>query len=261
VKKQLHIFLTALMFYTRIPCPKWVDHNADYLNKATIYFPSIGYIVGLISGVVCLAALSILPTTIAVLLSVAAGVFTTGAFHEDGFADVCDGFGGGWTKAKILSIMKDSRVGTYGIVGLGLLMAVKVAAITQLLLYVEGKMFILFLICAHTLSRWCAATTLYTHQYSRENEDSKAKPMAKKMSSSQLLITTLFMLVPFALVLYKTEYYYFLLIIPTAYLFKAYLARYFKKWLDGYTGDCLGAIQQVTEVVFYLSFLVLWSFF
>ena len=102
MKKEIDIFFTAMMFYTRIPCPKNITHDPDYLNKATRYFPLIGWIVGLISGLVFIAFSQILPVTIAVLLSMIASILTTGAFHEDGFADVCDGFGGRWTKEKIL---------------------------------------------------------------------------------------------------------------------------------------------------------------
>ncbi len=97
------------MFYTRVPCPRWVGHEPDYLNKATRYFPLIGWLVGAIGFAVLWGGMQLWPTSVAVLLSIAAMVLTTGAFHEDGFADACDGFGGGWTKEKILAIMKDSR--------------------------------------------------------------------------------------------------------------------------------------------------------
>src|SRR6476660_1907869 len=98
MKRQLRIFFTALMFYTRIPCPKNIDHNTDYLNKASRYFHLVGWIVGSVAfGAFCLFNYLIGPE-IAVLLSMIASILVTGAFHEDGFADVCDGFGGGWTK-------------------------------------------------------------------------------------------------------------------------------------------------------------------
>ena len=95
MKKQLHIFFTALMFYTRIPCPKNIDHHPDYLNKASRYFPLIGWVVGGISFVFYYVGTFLFTNEIAVILSIIAGILTTGAFHEDGFAKVCDGFGGG----------------------------------------------------------------------------------------------------------------------------------------------------------------------
>ncbi|MDP4265494.1 MAG: adenosylcobinamide-GDP ribazoletransferase, partial [Bacteroidota bacterium] len=97
MKKQTEIFFTALMYYTRIPCPKWVTHDADYLNKATRYFPLIGWIVGGISALVYYGAGYLFNEPVAAILSIVAGIFATGAFHEDGWGDVCDGFGGGWT--------------------------------------------------------------------------------------------------------------------------------------------------------------------
>ena len=102
MKKELRIIFTAIMFYTRIPCPKWVGHDADNLGRATRYFPFIGWIVGLVSWLIFIIGQYFFSPEISMLLSIAGGVLVTGAFHEDGFADVCDGFGRGWTKEKIL---------------------------------------------------------------------------------------------------------------------------------------------------------------
>ena len=121
MKQELRIFFTAIMFYTRIPCPIWVDHSQEYLNKATRYFPLIGWIVGAVNVLIIYVCSFIFPTSICVIMALVASVLITGAFHEDGYADLCDGFGGGWTKPQILEIMKDSRVGTYAVVGLILL--------------------------------------------------------------------------------------------------------------------------------------------
>ena len=133
MKKELHIFFTTLMFYTRIPCPKNIDHNPEYLNKATRYFPIVGWIVGGISFAVYYLSSIVFSQEIAIILSMIGGILTTGAFHEDGFADVCDGFGGGWTKEKILMIMKDSAIGAYGAIGLVLLFLLKFQSLNQLI--------------------------------------------------------------------------------------------------------------------------------
>ena len=102
IKEQLKIFLTAVMFYTRIPCPSYVDHSEEYLNKSTRHFPLIGIIVGFISFIVFWTSNLIFNIEISIVFSIAAGILITGAFHEDGLADTFDGFGGGWTKEKIL---------------------------------------------------------------------------------------------------------------------------------------------------------------
>ena len=126
IKRQIHIFFTALMFYTRIPCPKNIDHDPEYLNKASRYFPLIGWIVGGLSFLVFIFFEELFTVPIAVVFSIVASVLVTGGFHEDGFADVCDGFGGGWTKEKILLIMKDSAIGAYGALGLILILIIMI---------------------------------------------------------------------------------------------------------------------------------------
>ena len=126
MKREIHVFFTALMFYTRIPCPKWVDHDPEFLNQSIRYFPLIGWIVGIISGLFLYLPGTYFSIPVAIILSLIISVLITGAFHEDGFADTCDAFGGGWTKKKILEIMKDSRLGTYGVIGLLLLISLKI---------------------------------------------------------------------------------------------------------------------------------------
>ena len=111
MKKQFRVLLTAIMFYTRIPVPATLEYSPERLNRATRYFPLIGWIVGGVGAGVFYGLSLILPLQVSVFLSMLATIFLTGAFHEDGFADFCDGFGGGYTREKILTIMKDSRIG------------------------------------------------------------------------------------------------------------------------------------------------------
>ncbi|MFB9077098.1 adenosylcobinamide-GDP ribazoletransferase [Flavobacterium procerum] len=261
MKKELHIFFTCLMFYTRIPCLKNITHNPDYLNKATRYFPFIGWIVGSISFFAFYISSLFLSTETAVILAIIASVLTTGAFHEDGFADVCDGFGGGWTKEKILMIMKDSAIGAYGAIGLVLLFLLKFKLLGESVLVFERndllQLFLLF-VTAHSLSRLAAISIIFTHEYSRQDASSKSKPIAKQFTWKEVFGAFFFGLLP----LLFFGYFNILLLwlIVPIFITRYFLARYFQKWIDGYTGDCLGATQQVCEAVFYLSFLVLWKF-
>lgn len=255
MKTEIRVFFTALMFYTRIPCPSWVDHSDEYINKATRYFPLIGWIVGGTISLMIYSLHFILPNSICIILALMVGVLLTGAFHEDGFADVCDGFGGGWTKEQILNIMKDSRVGTYAVVGLLLLFLLKITVLMELL-----GLDLLFglkaIILAHVLSRWSAATIIFTHTYSREDQSSKIKPIAKKLSLANLLIGALW-LIP---IFFWFQTPWVLLVLIPVYGIKIYLAGYFDKWIDGYTGDCLGATQQINEVLTLIFCLGLWKF-
>ncbi|WP_298534816.1 adenosylcobinamide-GDP ribazoletransferase [uncultured Algibacter sp.] len=252
MKKEVQIFLMAIMFFTRIPCPKWVDHDPEYLKKSAKYFSLVGIIVGGIGAFIFYSASFIFSTEISILLSMVSTIYVTGAFHEDGFADVCDGLGGGWTKEKILIIMKDSRLGTYGAAGLVLILAIKFSALREINPYFIP----LVIVSGHSLSRFIATTLIYTHPYVRDTDDSKAKPAAKSISFGMLILSGFFGLLP--LFFFNTPLI-FLTILPT-YLSKVYLGRKFKKWLGGQTGDCAGAVQQLCEVVFYLSVLVLWKF-
>jgi len=260
MKKELHIFFTCLMFYTRIPCPKNINHDPDYLNKATRYFPFIGWIVGSISFLTFYLSSLFLSTETAVLLAIIASILTTGAFHEDGFADVCDGFGGGWTKEKILLIMKDSAIGAYGAIGLVLLFLLKFKLLAESVSLFTNNIFLIFLlfISAHSLSRLAAISIIFTREYSRDDASSKSKPIAKKHSWKEITGSFFFGLIP--LLVFSYFQYKFLLAIIPVFIMRYFLARYFQKWIDGYTGDCLGATQQVCEVIYYLSILLIWKF-
>lgn len=253
---MLRLFFTALMFYTRLPVPKNIDHSAALLNRSTMFFPFIGWIIGGIGmGTFALTAW-LFPPELAVLFSMIATIYATGAFHEDGFADVCDGFGGGWSKTQILTIMKDSRLGTYGVVGLGLLLAVKFFALRHLLTAEGlGLPMVLKYIAAHSLSRFVAVTIIAALPYAREDAESKAKPVAEGITGRQVAIAALFGLLPLlVLVAYTGLWMYLAFLLPLA-LVRWRLMRWFVKWLGGYTGDCLGATQQLTEAVIYLSFV------
>ncbi len=251
---ELQLFLTAIMFYTRIPVSRNLDYREESMNRSIKYFPLVGWIVGGFSALVFIGLSYLpLPHPVVVLLSMAASVWLTGAFHEDGFADMCDGFGGGWTKEKILAIMKDSRLGTYGAIGLFMLLLTKFFLLLEMPRYMVPFAFI----AGHSLSRLTAASFLLTHRYVREGDESKAKPVAKKTEPAIMLVAALFGLLPL-LLFQQAEY--FLIILPV-YFAKWLSGRFFTKWIGGYTGDCLGATQQLTEVIFYLFlYLLPWMF-
>ena len=259
LRHHLRLLLLAVQFYTRLPVPAWVGYSDELLSQATVYLPVVGWLVGgVAAGAYVGASLLFRSADVALLLSLVASILLTGAFHEDGFADVCDGFGGGWTKDKILAIMKDSRLGTYGAVGLGLLLALKFLALRGLPPQVVGPA----LLVAHPLSRATALTCLYTHDYARLSDDSKARPVAQRLRPPRLVAGLVLGGLP--LLLYAGWLRcpaLGLVLLPLAAA-KGGLARYFQRWIGGYTGDCLGAIQQVAEVVIYLCLLAAcaWKF-
>ena len=268
MKEQWKIFLTAVMYFTRIRVPASVGHDSEYLNKAPVYFPLIGWIVGGVSALVYLVFSRLLSTEMGILASMIATLLLTGAFHEDGFADVCDGFGGGWTKDKILLIMKDSRVGAFGVIGLISILAGKYLLLRELpsftpalnhpvrLIFYNYRYFIGAVIAAHSLSRLMPVIVLQWLSNVTDPEHSKSKPVtSRRLSPGQLLIAIVFGIAPLAFFPWP----FWLVIVPAGYVTWE-LAKYFRKWIGGYTGDCLGAIQQVTEITIYLGWTIAWRY-
>jgi adenosylcobinamide-GDP ribazoletransferase len=248
MKKQLYLFLNAVRFYTRIPVPSAIPYSEELLNRSTRYFPLIGLLVGGIGAGTYLLLTRILPEPLVLLLSMLTTIYATGAFHEDGFADFCDGFGGGYTKEKILTIMKDSRIGTYGSIGLVGMLATKFLSLQSL----HGVSVALVLLAAHPISRLMPVLVIFTTNYSREDASSKSKPIGKKGKTSDLVFAIIFGLI----LLTQLPWHYTICVLPCMLLLTLFFRNYIVRKIDGYTGDCLGALQQLSEVLFYLGWVV-----
>src|ERR1700722_16352680 len=222
---ELRYFFTALGYFTRVPVPRWVGYEPHYLNAAARYFPLVGVLVGGLGALVYLAALRVFPPSVAVLLSMAATLLVTGAFHEDGLADCCDAFGGAYTREDVLRIMHDSRVGAFGAIALVMARALKWQTLAALPpLRAAGLM-----IAAHAASRTCAISYLATLDYVRA--EGKAKPVAQRLTGVAFAWAALMMLA----------------------VLRFALGRYFVRRIGGYTGDCLGFAQQIFELAIYLA--------
>jgi adenosylcobinamide-GDP ribazoletransferase len=248
---QLRLFFTALQFFTRLPIPSWVGFEAHWLNHASRYFPLVGLVVGAITAAVYAAAAWLFPAPAAVVLSTAAGIYATGAFHEDGFADMCDGFGGGMTVERVLEIMKDSRIGAYGAIGMTCMLGLKCVTLAML----PPVTAIAALLAAHPLSRLMATSLIWRMDYARA--EGKAKPLAQKMSSGEFFIAAATAAAPASALCVAGWMAWTALAagVIAAAIATLWLARLFARRINGYTGDCLGAVQQVTEAVFYLALL------
>jgi adenosylcobinamide-GDP ribazoletransferase len=251
LRQELLRFFAALRFFTRLPVPAWVGHSQDQLDHATRYFPLIGVLVGAITALVTAAAASVLPISLAIVLGMTASVLLTGAFHEDGFADVCDGFGGGGDKAQVLTIMKDSRVGSYTVVGVGLLLLAKWNALNEIDAAFDWPALPLALVAAHAASRLASVSLIFALDYVREDATTKAKPLATRMARHELAIAAVCGLSPCLLLPLAEALTALAAMGITTWL----LARYFVRRIGGYTGDCLGATQQLAELAFYLGLL------
>ena len=245
---QLKLFLLALSFYTRIPSPITLDYKD--LPKATVYLPLIGWLVGGIMALCFVLADTLWSQTTAVIVAFIVGIFLTGAFHEDGLADVCDGFGGGWGKARILEIMKDSVIGAYGGLGLLLIFLLKISVLSD----APFTLVPLMLLAGQSVSRLMPLCIMQRYEYAREN-NSKAAVAVYKPTRSNLVFSASSALLPLLLL----PSLCWLALLPV-WLVNVGLGRYFYRHIGGYTGDCLGASQQLAESIFYLSVSALWIY-
>ena len=253
---QLRLFFLALQFFTRLPIPGLVGYQADWQRQAIRYFPAVGLAVAVLVIAVYELSAQLWPQAVAVLLSTVAGIALTGALHEDGMADACDGFGAGGGAERILEIMRDSRAGAFGIIGIGLTLALKCVALSSM----PADRVWAALLLAHPLSRLACLPLIKALSYVRE--EGKAKTLAQQLSAGECLIGALTVL-PILLLTGGFGWLPWpglLLGVVLAALSTWWLARLFVRGIGGYTGDCLGAVQQVTEVMLYLGLSAALSF-
>lgn len=250
-RRELPALLVALQFLTRLPMPFEVDFTPEAARASPRWYPAAGIVIGVITGVIAWGAALLFPPLIAVLLSVAAGLVVTGGLHEDGFADACDGLGGVRPRDRVLEIMRDSRIGTYGVLGLGLMLAAKVATLAAL--PIAALPFVL--IAGHAASRASMLWVMASSEYVRSAGAGSAVAGGIDQRAVQIaLITTAATLLPLLFVLPVLS-----VALGLGGLVAGHYAmrRRFERRLGGYTGDCLGAVQQCSEVGFFLGLLAL----
>ena len=240
-RSELETFIGALRFFTRLPVPGPLGQDSVALERAMRYFPAVGLLVGAIAALVFVAASLIWPKTLALVAAIAAAIVVTGAIHEDGWSDMVDGFGGGANRERVLAIMRDSALGSFGALALALLIVARFFA----LLEINAALLPVALIAGHAVSRLCATFVLAALDYARA--EGKAKPFANRLGRGELLFATLCALAPLAFLPPWPALAGLLL----ALLATLWLARLFKRRIGGYTGDCLGATQQLAEIAFY----------
>ena len=250
---ELRLFFIALQFFTRVPVPRAVGFEPEWLNQSARYFPVVGAVVGAVAVAVWWAASRVFPSSLAVGLSMAATVYLTGAFHEDGFADTCDGLGGAVSRERALAIMKDSRIGAYGAIGLVLMLGLKAVTLAAM----QAPLIIAAMLFAHTASRAAAASLIRWLPYAGDIEHAKAKPLAQRISAAGLCAAWAWVAALLAaLALAEPGWLVPLGVAALGVVFGAWAcARWLRARLGGYTGDTLGATQQITELIALLGML------
>ena len=268
-------YLLSLQFFTRIPVTgrlaDWVGFSPAMLRTSAGHFPGVGVLVGLLVAVFTAGLLMALPPVgsaplVAAALGTVLGVLITGAFHEDGLADVADGLGGSADRDRALIIMKDSRVGAFGAIAIVLVLLCKVALLA-LLGDVSGPLMVVALFSAHVASRTWPLLTIRLMPHVGDAAGSKSKPLADQISGAALRTGFIWYFLAIAVVVYAQVATDFIAInltdegllqalinaMAASLVAWGLMTRWFWRRLKGFTGDCLGATQQVCELAFYLG--------
>lgn len=247
---MLRQFLLAVQFLTRLPVPSRLATNEEELGRAAAFFPLVGVIVGGSTAGLYLLALRVASVPVTVLIALVFAALITSGFHEDGLADTFDGLGGGWTKERALEIMRDSRIGTYGALALIFLVLGKFIVLTEL-----GSVQVWrWLIVAHVAARWTVLPLCRWLPYARP--EGQGKLVAKQITISALIIGSLTFLLILLLFPWRTA----LIALAVTIAVTLISGLYYKRRLGGITGDCLGATNQLTELLLYLTAHILYRF-
>jgi adenosylcobinamide-GDP ribazoletransferase len=252
--------VAAFAFLTRLPVGSLAVHDEADLPLSVIYFPVVGLVIALMGGVTFVGARALWTDPVAIVLSIVVTVLATGAFHEDALADALDGFGGGWNRDQVLAIMKDSRVGSYALVGVVLALALKIGALWMIAAgasasdaWSPAEAVVRALVAGHVLGRWSSVPLIWTLPYVRVvREDERASaggPFADGIPVDRLAIAT----ATAALIVIAALGWRSLIAGGTAILVTAVAGRYFARRIGGITGDALGAANQVVEASVYLA--------
>lgn len=246
VSREFDALIGAIRFFTRLPLPGTRGHSSASLERAMRYFPVAGLVVGGLAALVYTLTAFFWPKTLAVLAAIALAIYLTGALHEDGWCDMADGFGGGANRERVLEIMRDSSVGSYGALALIVLLFARFFV----LLEIDAALLAPALVAGHSVSRWGSTWLMARLDYARPQ--GKASPFTHRLTRVDLTLAGLPALLP-CLWLPRAPALAGLVL---AGLATYWLAGLFKRRIGGYTGDCLGATQQVAEVMFYLGLLM-----
>jgi len=244
-RDEARLLQTATQYFSRIPLPQPADYSQERLDRSIRYFPLIGILVGGAMGLAFYLSAGLWPPSLSVALAICLGVVLTGGMHEDGLADFCDGFFASRDRDRVLAIMKDPRLGSYGVLSLVLTMLVRFSALVAL----APAMIVAGLVAAHAFSRLIALLMMQSLDYVR-NDAAVTKPAATSVGRFGMLIAAACGLLPLVLLGWPAA---------RAVVAAAGVGVAMRWWclrrIAGYTGDCLGATQQLTELAFYLGLL------
>ncbi|MCG6859434.1 MAG: adenosylcobinamide-GDP ribazoletransferase [Salaquimonas sp.] len=251
VQRMTGRFLAALQFFVALPMPAALVRRADHdagLNRAVPYFPLVGLVIGICVAFLWVVAASLTPAMVAAGLAIAAGVILTGGLHEDGLADCADGLGAR-EREKVLEIMRDSRTGSYGAAAIVFSIGLRWAALATLLTGAG----VLALVIAHAVSRAAIAIALRFSTYARR--EGTGSLVADGISTEQGLVAAGIAL-SIAILLGGVAG---ILAWLAGFAAAAIVLIIMERRIGGYTGDVLGAMQQLAEIAAMVTLAALWS--
>ena len=237
----------AFIFFTRLPF--WRLHQPPQASYKTVveHWPLAGWLTGGVMAATLYVGSMYLPYIVAVLLAIIVRLLVTGALHEDGLADFLDGFGGGHDRERILAIMKDSHIGTYGVLGLILYEVLLAACLFSL----PPTLAALTILAADPYAKMVTAQLILMMPYARKEEEAKNKTVYRKMDWKAGISLAIQGLLPMGLYLWYTGLAWELIIfLPCLTMYFLYLLIWNR--LRGYTGDCCGAVCLLVELTVYL---------
>jgi adenosylcobinamide-GDP ribazoletransferase len=252
-------FATAVQFLTRIPLPTGDHAPSASLRRSPAYFPLVGALIGLFTAAFIGATSFLWPAWLAVILALAIEARLTGALHEDAVADFCDAFGGGWTLDDVLTILKDSRIGTYGVLGLALAVALRAGATFEVIRLTGRENWLAWVsavVASASIGRWMlVAMMLWVPPIARR--ESLSRDVASQLTWRDLLLATVWTLPAAAIFAWQfplqAVFAAVLLVIATTWFTRLVVRR-----IGGMTGDCLGAIGYFSQVLVLLAAAARW---
>jgi len=256
---ELRLFCMALQFLTRLPVPRGVGFAPAMFRRAVRHFPLVGALVGAVGALVALGALQLWPAAVAATLAVASTLWLTVALHEDGLADTFDALLGAATRDKALAIMKDSRLGSYGVATLATSLLLRVVLLAELL--GRGALAaVAAWVAAHAAGRALAVALMWSLPYAGDAAQAKAPALTRDVASGDAAWATLVgvLVIALAATVQPAAAGRFAAAIAALVLLLLLLRRWLQRRLNGYTGDTLGAAEQLGEVAVLLAFVAQW---
>lgn len=242
-------YLVAQQFLTRLPTPDWIDYEPGGLARSARYFPLVGLVIGALSALVWLIFAPVLPAPLAAGLAIAVLILSTGALHEDGFADCCDGLGGGASREKALEIMRDSRIGAYGTIGLIVVIGLRWAGLAAFDV-TDGA---LALVLSPVLARSAMVVLLTFGVYARS--EGAARDVKDGVTKPELAIALAISAVVALAIAGLAGLLALVAVLIAAALWLAWLTHR----LGGYTGDGLGAVEQIAQLITLSCLAAVWT--